>query len=66
LNIRLSPVELTQQTPNEIEQTVRQLVADSGNPKLTGVCCINMDEKVADEKVTALFETVACLRKELA
>ena len=64
LNIRLSPVEIIEQSVEEIENTIRQLVGDSGNPELTGVCCINMDEKVADEKITAIFETVAALRKE--
>jgi len=64
LNIRLSPVEIIDQSVREIEDTIRLLVADSGNPQLTGVCCNNMDEKVADEKITAIFETVAALREE--
>ncbi len=64
LNIRLSPVEIIDQRVGEIANTIRRLVADSGNPQLTGVCCINMDEKVADEKITAIFETVANLREE--
>ncbi len=64
LNIRLSPVEIIEQSVGEIANTIRRLVADSGNPRLTGVCCINMDEKVSDEKISAIFETVATLRKE--
>lgn len=64
LNIRLSPVEIIDQSVGEIEDTIRRLVADSGNPQLTGVCCINMDQNVADEKITAIFETVVALRKE--
>jgi hypothetical protein len=64
LNIRLSPVEIIDQSTQQIEDTIRRLVADAGNPHLTGVCCINMDEKVADEKITAIFETVAALREE--
>jgi hypothetical protein len=64
LNIRLSPVEIIDQSVREIEDIIRRLVADSDNPQLTGVCCINMDEKVAEEKITAIFETVAALRKE--
>jgi len=62
LNIRLSPVEIIEQSVDEIADTIRCLVAESGNPRLTGVCCINMDEKVADEKISAVFETVAALR----
>lgn len=64
LNIRLSPVEIIQQSPAQIEQDIRRLVEDSGKPELTGVCCINMDEKVTDDKITTIFKTVAEIRKE--
>ncbi|HUT29742.1 MAG TPA: uroporphyrinogen decarboxylase family protein [Sedimentisphaerales bacterium] len=64
LNIRLSPVEMIEQSTSEIEATIRRLVADSGNLQLTGVCCINIDEKVTDDKITCMFETVAALREE--
>jgi hypothetical protein len=63
-NIRLSPVEIIESGTAQIEQTIRRLVADSNNPYLTGICCINMDEKVNDDKITAIFETVEQLRKE--
>jgi len=63
LNIRLSPVEIVNQTCDEIRETVTRLVNESGNPFLTGVCCINMDDKVEDEKVIAIFKTVEELRK---
>ena len=64
LNIRLSPVEMIEQTPDQIEETIRRLVAESANPQLTGICCINIDEKVTDDKITRIFETVAQLRKQ--
>jgi hypothetical protein len=64
LNIRLSPVEIIEQSTSELEATIRQLVAASGNPGLTGVCCINMDEKVTDDKIACILETVTTLRKE--
>lgn len=66
LNIRLSPVEILLQSPDEIRETITRLVNDSNNPFLTGVCCINMDDKVTDDKITAIFETVEELRKEFA
>jgi hypothetical protein len=66
LNIRMSPVEITSQSVSEVEKTVRRLVLDSENPWLTGVCCINMDDKVTDDKITAIFNSVEELRKELA
>lgn len=62
LNIRLDPVQLVTWIPEEIRQTITRLVADSGNPELTGVCCINLDDKVRDAQVAAIFETVRELR----
>ena len=66
LNIRYSPVEIARQTPDEIRRTVRRLVHDSGNPWLTGVCCINMDQQVSDAQITAIFEEVESLRQSEA
>jgi len=64
LNIRLSPVEIVTQSFEDIRRAIRTRVAASGNPYLTGVCCINMDDKVTDDKVRAVFETVFDLRRE--
>ncbi len=64
LNIRLSPVEIVRKSPEEIRADIRRLVKESDNPYLTGVCCINMDEKVGDEKIDAIFNAVAELREE--
>ena len=64
MNIRLSPVEIIDQSTEEIRDTVTRLVNDSANPYLTGVCCINMDDKVTDEKVLEIFKTVGELRKK--
>ena len=64
LNIRLDPVQFINWTPEEIRETITRLVADSANPALTGVCCINLDEKVSDEPVSAVFEAVAELHGE--
>lgn len=62
LNIRLDPVSLNGFSEGEIEETISRLVAESGNPYLTGVCCINMDDRVDDSKVNAIFRTVNRLR----
>lgn len=64
LNIRLSPVEIINQTNDEIRATITRLVKGSDNPYLTGVCCINMNDKVEDEKVLEIFKTVENLREE--
>lgn len=64
LNIRLNPVEIVKQTPEDVRTTITKLVKDSGNPHLTGVCCVNMDDNVTDEQVSAIFETVFDIRKQ--
>jgi hypothetical protein len=66
LNIRYSPVEIARQTSDEIRHTIRRLVNESGNPWLTGVCCINMDQQVTEEQVTALLDEVQMRREECA
>lgn len=63
-NIRLSPVELVTMTVDEIHTTITKLVTESGNPALTGVCCINMDDKVTDDKIDAIFEAVGQFNSE--
>ena len=64
LNIRLSPVELIDWNQEEIRDAIRTRVEDSGNPWLTGVCCINIDHQAPDDNITAIFETVQELRRE--
>jgi hypothetical protein len=63
-SLRLSPVEIARQSNEEIRKTITRLVHESGNPALTGVCCINMDDSVTDDRITTIFETVAALRRE--
>ena len=63
LNIRLSPVEIASQSAEVIRRAIIDRVAASADPALTGVCCINMDDRVTDEKVRAIFETVFELRR---
>jgi len=65
LNIRLDPVNLNNYSDEELETTITTLVKVSENPFLTGVCCINMDDKVEDEKVITIFRTAEKLRREL-
>ncbi|MGE4586791.1 MAG: hypothetical protein AB7D05_05565 [Mangrovibacterium sp.] len=65
-NIRISPVELARMSTGEIRETVTRLVRDSGNPELTGVCCVNMDDTVSDDRIDTLLETVDELRKVCA
>jgi hypothetical protein len=64
LNLRLDPVTLNGISHGEIEEFIRKGVALSGNPYLTGVCCINMDVETDDEKVRTILRTVEALRKD--
>lgn len=61
-NIRLDPTVLVKQTPGEIKETMYSLAEASGGPLLTGFCCINIDDTVSEEQVSALFETAEELR----
>ena len=63
LNIRLSPVEIVGQSVGDIRRSIETRVAASGDPRRTGVCCINMDDRVSDAQVRAIFETVFELRR---
>ena len=65
-NIRLDPVSLPGQTPAGIREVITRLVCQSGNPWLTGVCCVNLDQTVSDEQINAIFDTVSELRQEYA
>jgi hypothetical protein len=64
LNIRLNPAEMINRSVDQIEADIIRLVGESDNPWLTGVCCINMDHQVTDDKVTAILCSVKRLRDE--
>jgi hypothetical protein len=64
-NIRLDPVKINDYTDSELEGTITRLIGDSGNPYLTGVCCINMDDKTKDSKISTIFKTVEKLRDQV-
>jgi hypothetical protein len=65
-NLRLDPVTIAHQTPEQIQETVTRLVRESDNPWLTGVCCINMDQNVTDAQIDAIFRTTGELRQQYA
>ena len=65
LNIRLDPVTINSYSTDQIERVITRLVTDSDNPWLTGVCCINMDDRVDDAKIETICKTVNYLRKKV-
>ena len=56
LNLRLSPVRMMQQCPEEIRRDALELIGQTG-PDNVGLCCINMDALTPDENVLTLLET---------
>jgi len=65
LNIRLDAVGINRYSDDELAAIITRLVADSGNPYLTGVCCINMDGDTDDSRVQLIFQVVAELKAGL-
>jgi hypothetical protein len=63
LNLRLDPVTLRQERPDQIHRRVLEMAKASGEPSLTGICCINMDDTVTDDRITAILDTVQDLRR---
>jgi hypothetical protein len=64
LNLRLDPVRLREQTPEQIRNIVHDLAGASQKPALTGICCINMDDTVTDQQIGAIFDAASELRQE--
>jgi uroporphyrinogen-III decarboxylase len=56
LNLRLSPIRMLQQTPDEIRKDTEQLLMAVGSPENVGICCINMDYETPDENVMSMLE----------
>ena len=64
-SIRLDPVTINKTPDNQLENIIRKLIHDSGNPMLTGICCINMDGNTDDSKIKMIYKTVESVRKQL-
>ena len=64
-SLRVDPVQMNKWNPEEVDFEVRKLIDSTGSKDKIAVCCINMDDKVPDENITTIFETVEELRKQL-
>lgn len=62
LNLRLDAVAINQYSENDLAAVITRLVEYSNNPFLTGVCCINMDDRTDDRKIELIFRVVQSLR----
>lgn len=63
-SLRLNPVEIEGYTSAELEQIIRERVAASGDLQWTGICCVNMDQHVRDERVRELFTIAEQIKNE--
>ena len=64
LSIRLGPVEIASWTTEEIRRRIAALVAAAGGPERSGICCVNMDDTVTDDRIAAIFEAADSLRRK--
>ena len=64
-SIRLNPVEIGSYTRDELYTIIADRVRASGDQMLTGICCINMDASVSDERVKEIFRIADELRNEM-
>jgi hypothetical protein len=65
LNIRLDPVSINSYNTEELETLIIRLIEESENPFLTGICCINMDDKTDDAKIITILNTVKKLKEKM-
>lgn len=64
-NIRLNPVEIQKYTYEELERNIRERVDASGQDlTLTGLCCVNMDKTVTDQRIREIHDVAANIIKE--
>ncbi len=63
-SLRLNPVEIEGYSSAELEQIIRERVAASGDLSKTGICCVNMDQGVSDERVKELFKIANQIKNE--
>ncbi len=63
-SLRLNPVEIEGYASDELREIIASRVAASGDLYNTGICCVNMDAAVSDERVREIFRIAAELRAQ--
>ena len=61
-SLRLNPVEINDYSSEELREIITSRVKASGDPMLTGICCVNMDGNVRDERVKEIYRIAESLR----
>lgn len=63
LNLRLSPVRMLHNTPQEVAADAEYLLQAAGDLTRAGLCCINMDYGTPDDNIWAVAEVVERYRR---
>ncbi len=63
LNLRLSPVRMLHNTPQEVAQDAEYLLRAVGRLERAGLCCINLDYGTPDDNIWAVAEVVERYRR---
>jgi len=63
-SLRLSPVRLRSQTPDEVRADAAQLLDQGGPIDKLALCCVAIDADTPDDNVRAIFEVATRYRQE--
>ena len=55
-SLRLNPAEIGGYSSEELREIIASRVAASGDLYKTGICCVNMDDTVTDERVKEIYK----------
>lgn len=61
-SLRLNPVEINGYSSDELCEIISSRVEASGDRYKTGICCVNMDAEVSDERVKEIYRIAESLR----
>ena len=61
-SLRLNPVEINSYSSDELREIISSRVEASGDVWKTGICCVNMDSEVRDERVDEIYQIAETLR----
>jgi len=60
----VNPVEIQRYTIDELKKNISERVTAGGKDlTLTGICCVNMDKNVSDERIREIFQVAESLKK---
>lgn len=66
-NIRLNPVDIQKYTYAELQQNITERVMASGDDLTrTGLCCVNMDKEVSDQRIREIYQVAEDVRTKVA